>query len=92
MKVDGHNVVAGFKVQATVDDKTVTVKASTDKAVLKVGDKEVKVERKGHGDYEVKTHHIHHGDHVTKKAAREIGEQAIKAVRKAAREEVRKHK
>ena len=90
MKVDGHKVHAHEEVKGSVDGKSASVKVSTEKAVIKAGNTEIKVVRKGHGDYQVKMKHVHHGDHITKKAAREVGEQAIKAVRKAAREEVRK--
>lgn len=92
MRVDGHKVHAQVEASASLGGESASVKVSTEKAVIKAGKKEVLVVRNGHGDYKVKMKHVHHGDHVSKKAAREIGEQAIKTVRKAAREEVRKHK
>jgi hypothetical protein len=93
MKIDGYRVDSILKMKGTVGGKTATAKVTADKAVLQVGHKEITVERKGHGEYKVKMHHVHHGDHISKKEAREFGEQAIKAVRKDAREEVRsKHK
>ena len=92
MRVDGHKVHAQVEAKASVGGDSASVKVSTEKAVIKADGKEIKVVRNGHGDYEVKMKHVHHGDHITKKAAREIGEQAIKTVRKAAREEFRKHK
>jgi|AMWB02.1.fsa_nt_gi hypothetical protein len=93
MKIEGHRVDTTLSVKGSVDGKTATAKVTADKAVLQVGHKEITVERKGHGEYKVKMHHVHHGDHVSKKEAREFGEQAIKAVRKATREVVcGKHK
>lgn len=92
MKVDGYKADATVQIKGSIEGRAVSVKAGTEKASFKVDEKEITVVRKGHGNYAVKMNHIHHGDHVTKKAAREVGEQAIKTVRKAARKEVRKHK
>ena len=91
MKVDGHKVKASVHAGATLGHKSASVKVTTEKAVIKAGDKEVTVVRKGHGDYEVKMHHVH-SDEMTKKAARELGEKAIKSIRETARAEFRSHK